>query len=74
MKKYIIAILLALTTAGLLAPSALADGDQACPVPGPDFGRHVAGMIPACPLMSGQTFGTMVNYMAQGVPCPMYSQ
>ena len=71
MRKYIIAILLALTMAILLVPSALADGNQACPVPGPDFGRHIASMTPMHPLMDGHMFGTMVSRMARGIPCPM---
>ncbi len=76
MRRYIIAVLLALTTASLLVPSALADGNQACPAPGPGFGKHIADMTPTCPLTSGQMFGTMVNNMARGIPypCPMPSQ
>ena len=75
MRRFIIAVL-ALTTASLLIPSALADGNQACPTPGPGFGKHIADMTPACPLMSGQMFGTMVSNMARGIPCqcPMLSQ
>jgi hypothetical protein len=69
-RRYIIAVLFVLTTASLLVPSALADGNQACPAPGPDFGQHVADMTLACPLMSGHMFGTMVNHMARGIPCP----
>ncbi len=70
MRRYIIAVLLALITASLLVPSALADENQACPAPGPGFGEHIADMTPACPLMSGQMFGTMVSNMARGIPCP----
>lgn len=71
MRRYIIAIVLALTAAGLLVPSAMACEMQECPVgPGPGFGQHVADMT-SCPHMDGQMMGAMVSSMAQGDSCPM---
>ena len=69
MRKYILFVLLALSILNLVPPAMA----EQCPAPGPDFGSHIAGMTPDCPLMQGQMFGTMVNQMARGIPCPMHA-
>jgi hypothetical protein len=64
-------LVLVLMIASFQTPLAFAEDAHICPAPGPDFGRHIAGMTPMCPLMDGQMFGTMVSRMARGIPCPM---